>query len=328
MANNNNGEPSSAPQAEKWYELKLGSSFKGNSSSKFSTLRYEFKPASIDKTQPGSLHKNKENRVTVDFNNNQPGKPKVSFEGSSEDYKENDVHAVLFFDGESFRLERLSRAVKRLRHVRLPGESASAANMSSAANLESKSPQIGKFSRTPPLSKQIAPSVPVEVERIDIGEPERNDMIESERIDIGEPEQIDIDGTESPGQKSTYAQIPNLNHDEGEENIEIDIDIDDEEEAGTNMGGNRQGSAPYTGVNMNIPSQNESDDEFANMGVNDDSAGREGPNAAAEALNEDSSSSSDSSGSGSSGSGSASRSGSSSDSSDDDSASSAGELDI
>ena len=138
-------------------------------------LTDEFKPASIDKSQPGSLHKNKENRVTVEFHNNQPGKPKVSFEGSSEDYKDND--AVLFFDGETFRLERLHRAVKRLRHVRLPGESAaSAANMASAAsaaatniasaasastNMESHSPQLGKISKTQPLNKPIVPSIHV-----------------------------------------------------------------------------------------------------------------------------------------------------------------------
>ncbi|KAI7749197.1 hypothetical protein M8C21_028252 [Ambrosia artemisiifolia] len=61
----------------------------------------EFKPASIDKNQPGKLHKSKDNKVAVEFQNNQPWKPKVSFDGSIEDYKDND--AVLFFDGTSFR---------------------------------------------------------------------------------------------------------------------------------------------------------------------------------------------------------------------------------
>ena len=124
----------------------------------------EFKPASIDKNQPGSLHKNKENRVTVEFHNNQQGKPKVSFEGSSEDYKEND--AVLFFDGETFRLERLHRAVKRLRHVRLPGESAAAAATTAATTstvtpVESYSPPIGKGAKLQSFNKSIAHPVPV-----------------------------------------------------------------------------------------------------------------------------------------------------------------------
>lgn len=101
----------------------------------------EFKPASIDKSQRGALHKTKDNKISVEFNNNQPGKPKVTFEGSSEDYKEND--AVLFFDGNSFKLERLHRAVKRLRHVRLPGESATAALAASSA-ADGSSPPVGR----------------------------------------------------------------------------------------------------------------------------------------------------------------------------------------
>ena len=128
----------------------------------------EFKPASIDKNQPGTLHKNKDNRITVEFQNNQAGKPKVTFEGSSEDYKEND--AVLFFDGESFRLERLHRAVKRLRHVRLPGESASAALAAAAAAgsssasggpaVEAGSPPVAKGNKLP-FNKTTIPAVPV-----------------------------------------------------------------------------------------------------------------------------------------------------------------------
>lgn len=129
----------------------------------YSKLIDEFKPASIDKTQPGSLHKSKENRVTVEFHNNQPGKPKVTFEGSSEECKDND--GVLFFDGETFRLERLHRAVKRLRHIRLPGESAAAVNLAAASSAgtgaDSGSPPLAKVAKTQPVSKPIVPSVPV-----------------------------------------------------------------------------------------------------------------------------------------------------------------------
>uniref|UniRef100_A0A803MJY8 Transcription elongation factor Eaf N-terminal domain-containing protein n=1 Tax=Chenopodium quinoa TaxID=63459 RepID=A0A803MJY8_CHEQI len=150
MSMNKIEEPSTAPSPDQWYTLSLGSTFKDHQpSSKFCTLRYEFKPASIDKTQPGALHKTKDNKVSVEFNNNQPGKPKVTFEGNSgEDYKEND--AVLLFDGHSFRLERLHHAVKRLRHNRLPGESSAAASAASSA--------------------ADGGSSPVEVERIDIGD--------------------------------------------------------------------------------------------------------------------------------------------------------------
>ncbi|GJZ51868.1 ELL-associated factor 1 [Tanacetum coccineum] len=107
MSNNINKKDE--PAVDRWFEITLGSSFQDNPSSKFFILRYEFKPASIDKNQPGKLHKTSNNIVAVEFQNNQPGKPKVSFEGSSEDYKDND--AVLFFDGKSFRLQRLHRSV-------------------------------------------------------------------------------------------------------------------------------------------------------------------------------------------------------------------------
>ncbi|EFJ13469.1 hypothetical protein SELMODRAFT_424406 [Selaginella moellendorffii] len=123
-------EPSTAPQAEHWYPLQLGSSLK-DPSKRFYFLRYEFKPASIDTSRPGSLHKDKGAEVTVELSNNQPGKPKVAFQGISEDCKDSD--AILFFDGRTFRLERLHRAVKSLRHLRLPGESAASSSSALAA---------------------------------------------------------------------------------------------------------------------------------------------------------------------------------------------------
>ncbi|CAL5333114.1 unnamed protein product [Camellia sinensis] len=145
-SNKKKEEPNTAPQPDRWFNLTLGSSFKDHyPSSKFCTLRL--------------LHKNKENRVTVEFHNNQPGKPKVMFEGSSEDYKEND--AVLFFDGEGFWLERLHRAVKRLRHVRLPGESAAAAaGTSLGPAVEATSPPTSKVARVQTLNKSIRHSMP------------------------------------------------------------------------------------------------------------------------------------------------------------------------
>lgn len=130
----------------------------------------EFKPASIDKNQPGKLHKTKDNKISVEFQNNQPGKPKVVFDGSSEDYKEND--AVLFFDGESFRLERLHRAVKRLRYNRLPGESAAAVapgpSRSPAPSpigmpVETRSPPVAKGAKFQSLNKPAVPVPAVQV---------------------------------------------------------------------------------------------------------------------------------------------------------------------
>lgn len=89
----------------------------------------------------------------MEFQNNQLGKPNVLFKGNSEDYKDND--AVLFFDGQTFRLERLHRAVKQLRHDRQPGESA-------GLPLEPQlSPPAGKVAKTMHPSRNSFPAVPV-----------------------------------------------------------------------------------------------------------------------------------------------------------------------
>ncbi|KAA8547752.1 hypothetical protein F0562_004181 [Nyssa sinensis] len=310
MANlNKKDEPNTAPQADRWYNLTLGSSFKDHHpSSKFCTLRYEFKPASIDKNQRGSLLKNKENRVTVEFHNNQPGKPKVSFEGSSEDYKEND--AVLFFDGESFRLERLHRAVKRLRHVRLPGESAAAAAATSAGpTTESGSPPIGKAAKVQSLSKSVLHSMPVEVERIEIGDFKSSDAkLKVDKV---------VDYPSARPNPSTTS--PDLKNDDLEEQLDI-VNEDDGGSVAADRG-NAAENEFHTGIDISLL-----DDEIADVDVSDEEEDK-GRNAAealraqvnAEEKKEQTSSSSDSSGSESSGSGSGSGSGSSSSSSDSES---------
>ncbi|KAI0515657.1 hypothetical protein KFK09_008323 [Dendrobium nobile] len=317
---NNGGEPSSAPQPERWYGLKLGSSFKERPSSKFCTLRYEFKPASIDKNQAGMLHKTKDNRVTVEFNNNQLGKPKVTFEGTSEDYKDND--GVLFFDGKSFRLERLHRAVKRLRHVRLPGEFAAVNNATTVTNapaVESRSPPLVKTMKSQTLNKPINHAVHMEVERIDIGDP-----------DSSKPSKRTFDiHSALPNPSSTS---PDTKTPEPDDNVDI-LDDDD---------GPPPKANPF-GLDINLPNQTDTDDEIADVDVSDDD-GDKGPNAA-EALRaqvnaaeegqqqdqeqDETSSSSGTSGTGSSGSGSGSGSSSSdSDDSDGDSATSGGDIEI
>ncbi|KAF2323983.1 hypothetical protein GH714_005859 [Hevea brasiliensis] len=216
MANNSKEEPKTAPQSDRWYNLNLGPSFKEDApNNKYCTLRYEFKPASIDKAKTGSLHKNKENRVSVEFQNIQLGKPKVTFEGSSEDYKEND--AVLFFDGETFRLERLHRAVKQLRLLRQPGESAAAAAAAqSGLTIEPRlSPPAGKVVKPMHVGRSAAfPPVPVEVERINVGEPQIPGTKVVTKGNSGHPTYPPNVSTSSPSPKN----------DEAEDHQDIDIE--------------------------------------------------------------------------------------------------------
>ncbi|KAB2057575.1 hypothetical protein ES319_A11G178200v1 [Gossypium barbadense] len=303
MANNSNKEePNTAPKPNHWYNISLGSSFKDQQqpSSKFCTLRYEFKPASIDKSQPGLLHKAKDNRVKVEFENNQHGKPKVTFEGASEDYKDND--AVLFFNGEAFRLERLHRAVKRLRHVRQPGESASMV-MSAGPAMESYSPPPPKGVKPESSNKVPVPSLPLQVERINTSDFTSR---ESRKENSEFPTSIPNQPTASPDPKNY----------ESEEQVDIVNDDDDND----GLGAVKEDDASEkvsTGFNFELPHQKDMDDEIADVDLSDDEE-KAGGNAAealraqvnAEENEEHTSSSSSSSGSESSGSGSGSGSGS------------------
>ncbi|KAF9683921.1 hypothetical protein SADUNF_Sadunf04G0064200 [Salix dunnii] len=271
--NSTNEEPSTAPDPDRWYDIKLGSSFQdhhNHSSPKFCTLRYEFKPASIDKSQPGLLHKSRDNRVSVEYHNNQQGKPIVMFEGVSEDYKEND--AVLFFDGDTFHLEQLHHAVKRLRHVRLPGESAAATATVAlvASAFETRSPPAGKAVNSESLDKGMVLQTPVQVEQIGTG------------------------GSESPGaeledEKSMEHLLfpPNLStsspdpKNESEEQVDV---VNDDGGGGCDISGKGNASEkglPRTVLNIdiNLPHQAETDDEIADVDISDDDIDK-GPNAA------------------------------------------------
>ncbi|XP_026407891.1 ELL-associated factor 1-like [Papaver somniferum] len=320
MAKNNREEPSTAPQPDQWYNLTLGSSFKDDSSTKkFCTLRYEFKPASIDKNQPGSLHKSKDNKVTVEFHNNLPGKPNVTFEGSSEDYKDND--AVLFFDGSTFRLERLHRAVKRLRHVRLPGDSLnSALPLPSPAvpNQYSSSVDFTHASPPPPLGKSVnsrTPNKSVEGEQVGIGESDPEEGL-GKKTTADRP--VDDYLSAAPNSSAVLRQDPKSDEIDGHLDVIGDVDVTGSSppllpKIVNPVSGHEQ--MRFGGFDINLPSQNDSDNEIADVDVSDDEP-EKGPNAAealrAQVMNEEGgghgTSSSDSSGSGSSGSDSASSS--------------------
>ncbi|KAF3517910.1 hypothetical protein DY000_02063610 [Brassica cretica] len=183
----------------------------------------EFKPASIDKKRSGTLHKKKDNRVSVEFQNNQPGKPKVTFEGSSEDYKDND--AVLFFDGEKFRLERLHRAVKQLRHLRTPGESAAAVPAGSSSQSAVAppvehwvSPPVGRAAKSPHVNRSLHPDMPVEVERIEIGKRENSVIVSNgQELIAAEPA---IPRSNAP----SISPVDDVKNEDGEEeHHEIDL---------------------------------------------------------------------------------------------------------
>ncbi|KAI4321265.1 hypothetical protein MLD38_034664 [Melastoma candidum] len=250
-------EPSIGPLPERWYNLVLGPSFGDrDTSTKFCTLRYEFKPASIDKSQPGSLQRKKDKTVAVEFHNNQFGKPRVRFEGVSEDYKEND--AVLFFDGETFRLERLHRAVKRLRHVRLPGEATAGPSIEHC----SSPPRLAGGSSSGDVQNVAGgagQSLEVEVEKIDINDPV-SEALGVKSKDEDEPGEAPVDPT----------------HMDSEELVSI-VDSDGPE-VKTSLNLSRR--EIHSSIDINIPQQNEEEVEIADVDVSDNEPVYPGRNAA------------------------------------------------
>ncbi|KAM0961220.1 hypothetical protein ACFX2I_020524 [Malus domestica] len=264
MASNSKEEPKTGPQSNCWYNLTLGPSFRDGSENKYCTLRYDFKPASIDKTKPGALKKTKDNRVTVEFQNNQVGKPNVTFKGSSEEYKGND--AVLFLDGQTFRLERLHRSVKQLRHDRQPGESAAGMAVD---------PQLSPVGKAPKLTHQYNPArtafpvVPVEVERIDVGVPENPGAKAANKGVVDYSSDQPNVSAASPGPKN-----------EEVDNKHQDIDIEDLFGSISPDDGNAAEDEANPGFDTNVPHQNESDNEIADVDDSGDEVDK-GPNAAA-----------------------------------------------
>ncbi|KAH7435888.1 hypothetical protein KP509_06G082700 [Ceratopteris richardii] len=277
-------------------------------------------------SRPGSLFKSTDNKVTVELCNNQAAKPKVSFQGNSEDCKELD--AVIFFDGKSFRLERLHKAVKSLRHLRLPGESAGSTNINNniAGTSSFGGPSVAESLHSPghPNGGNV-PAVNVSVEKI-------NPMVQVESITAGQPETSGDNKTnkrkaETPVAKPFKGKTPPRTHSPVEEKVsEVQVDV----QAEADEADRKTPSQPDVKVDEEIVS----DYEIEDVDVSEDEDGMNAAEAlraqAAESRKQQSSSESSGSGSGSSsgtsdsGSGSSSSSGSGSD--DEDSASSGADI--
>eukprot|EP00899_Mesostigma_viride_P025931 jgi/Mesvir1/6522/Mv16787-RA.1 len=100
------------------YPVVLGDTFlqRNGSSRKYFTLRYHFKPESIDTAAPGLLTQCEDKEVEVEFKNKEAEKPRVIYKGNHEQCK--DLDYLVLFDGKSMRFERLTDSIKNLRHVR------------------------------------------------------------------------------------------------------------------------------------------------------------------------------------------------------------------
>lgn len=97
------------------YPVELGASFEAEPAEVFHTIKYDFKPQSIDYKQPGDVQVEANNRVNVQLHSTED--KTYTFTGKANSAK--DTECVLIFDEERkvFTLERLTNAIilKQLR---------------------------------------------------------------------------------------------------------------------------------------------------------------------------------------------------------------------
>eukprot|EP00039_Didymoeca_costata_P000309 m.45085 g.45085 ORF g.45085 m.45085 type:complete len:228 (-) comp10185_c0_seq2:193-876(-) len=97
------------------YPVVLGETFSNNCSTQYHSVRYDFKPASIDTSTPGNLNVTAgTQKVKLQLNSTEGGE-KIKFEGpASHATKE----CILLFDSDkkAFRLEKLCKSIK-LKHT-------------------------------------------------------------------------------------------------------------------------------------------------------------------------------------------------------------------
>nr|XP_039273112.1 ELL-associated factor 1-like [Styela clava] len=123
------------------HKLVLGESFKRNSNSAFHMMRYDFKPASVDKNQAGQLEVGDTNEVTVSLPHMVGSKtPCTVYKGSKKPAQKD---CVLIFDHNTgeFTLERISSQIQ-VKKTRVAGNNSN--NFSSHPVLAPGPPKLPK----------------------------------------------------------------------------------------------------------------------------------------------------------------------------------------
>nr|CCA21069.1 conserved hypothetical protein [Albugo laibachii Nc14] len=101
------------------YPVRIGRSFDDDTSDPkelFCTFRYDFQPASIDRTIPGLVVCDSSDSVQVSMGTTNNAGCGISFKGKVASNKRTEC--LLVFDGESFSLEHSAFTFSQLRHVR------------------------------------------------------------------------------------------------------------------------------------------------------------------------------------------------------------------
>ncbi|XP_036965572.1 ELL-associated factor 2 [Acanthopagrus latus] len=150
--------------------LKLGETFEKHPKSAFHTVRYDFKPASIDTTCEGELEVGKGEQVTITLPNLEGSSAPVTvFKGSKRPYMKECILIVNHDTGE-YRLEKLNSniAVKKTRaegsskiHSRLEQQT-SRLSQQMKSNSSSNSNKSSASSKSSPPKEKTSPASPMD----------------------------------------------------------------------------------------------------------------------------------------------------------------------
>ncbi|XP_034549666.1 ELL-associated factor 2 [Notolabrus celidotus] len=151
--------------------LKLGETFEKRPKSAFHTVRYDFKPASIDTTCEGELEVGKGEQVTITLPNLEGSSAPVTvFKGSKRPYMKECILIVNHDTGE-YRLEKLNSniAVKKTRaegsskiHSRMEQQTNRLSQQMKSSSSSSSSNKTSTSSKSSPPKEKTSPASPMD----------------------------------------------------------------------------------------------------------------------------------------------------------------------
>ncbi|CAL9689738.1 unnamed protein product [Knipowitschia caucasica] len=160
--------------------LKLGETFEKHPKSAFHTVRYDFKPASIDTSCEGELEVGKGEQVTITLPNLEGSSAPVTvFKGSKRPYMKECILIVNHDTGE-YRLEKLSSNIA-VKKTRAEGSS------KVQSRLEQQTSRLTQMrntkpssSKSPPIKEKTSPASPMDdIERELMAEAQGMDQLSS-----------------------------------------------------------------------------------------------------------------------------------------------------
>ncbi|CAN9514515.1 unnamed protein product [Ophioblennius macclurei] len=184
---------SSALRDKEEHVLKLGESFEKKPKSSFHTIRYDFKPASIDTSCEGELQVGKGDEVTITLPHI-PGStpPMTVFKGNKRPYQKDCVLIINHDTGE-FVLEKLSSSIQ-VKKTRAEGSSKIQARMEQQAL---RSSQISSQFRAPTKPGSGAKTSPSPSKDNPSPEPQLDDIKRELRAEVEVIEQMSSSGSSS-----------------------------------------------------------------------------------------------------------------------------------